>query len=63
MAPKKASADAALESLKNKQLELFNAQNMLLELQKLLLKLENDFDKKMKEKEQLVKKVKTYRYK
>lgn len=64
MAPKKEAADAALASLRNKQLALANAQNTLLELQKLLIKLEIDFDKKMEEKEQLVKKVKNIpRYK
>lgn len=57
MAPKKATADAALSSLNEKQLALAAAQEKLSELQKLLLKLNDDFKKKMEEKEQLIKKV------
>lgn len=60
VAPKKQAADDALASLKSKQLLLANAQNTLLGLQNLLSQLEIDFNQKMKEKEQLVKKVKKY---
>jgi len=57
VAPKKESADAALSDLKQKETELLTAQQKLSDIQKLLLKLKTDFDKKMEEKEQLVKKV------
>lgn len=57
VAPKKETADAALASLNEKQLALSSAQEKLFELQKLLLKLNEDFEKKMVEKEQLIKKV------
>lgn len=58
VAPKKESADAALISLKDKQMELITAQVKLEELQNLLSELKVSFDKKMTEKEQLIKKVK-----
>lgn len=57
VAPKKASADAALASLEEKQLALSSAQENLLQLQELLENLNNDFNQKMAEKEQLIKKV------
>ncbi|XP_025195967.1 dynein heavy chain 2, axonemal [Melanaphis sacchari] len=57
VAPKKESADAALSDLKQKENELLTAQQKLSEIQKLLLQLKTDFDKKMEEKEQLVKKA------
>lgn len=56
--PKKESADAALALLKDKQTELITAQVKLEELQNILMKLKINFDKKMEEKEQLIKKVK-----
>lgn len=57
VAPKKASAEAASASLKEKQLALSAAQEKLADLQKLLSKLKEDFKNKMIEKEQLIKKV------
>lgn len=60
VAPKRDLADAALASLNDKQLALADAQKKLAQLQDLLMELQNDFDKKMKEKEQLVKKVNRY---
>lgn len=57
VAPKKEFADAALADLKEKEIELLTAQQKLSQIQKLLLKLKIDFDIKMEEKEQLVKKV------
>ncbi|XP_026819508.1 dynein heavy chain 2, axonemal-like [Rhopalosiphum maidis] len=59
VAPKKESADAALSDLKQKETELLTAQQKLSDIQILLLKLKTDFDKKMEEKEQLVKKADT----
>lgn len=58
VAPKKESADAALISLQDKQMELITAQVKLEELQNLLSELKVTFDKKIAEKEQLIKKVK-----
>jgi len=46
-----------LASLEEKELALSIAQEKLSELQKRLFKLKYDFNKKMEEKEQLVKKV------
>jgi len=57
VAPKKESAEAALADLNEKEAELLTAQQKLSQIQKLLLKLKIDFDIKMEEKEQLVKKV------
>lgn len=59
MAPKKESADSALASLKEKQLALSVAQEQLAELQNILLKLKINFDSKMEEKEELVRRVNT----
>jgi len=57
VAPKKEAADSALADLNEKEAELLTAQQKLSQIQKLLLKLKIDFDIKMEEKEQLVKKV------
>jgi len=46
-----------LADLNEKEAELITAQQKLSQIQKLLLKLKIDFDIKMEEKEQLVKKV------
>jgi len=48
-----------LAALKEKQLALSVAQEKLSNLQKHLFTLKYDFDKKMEEKEQLIKKVST----
>lgn len=57
VAPKKELAEAALNSLHEKQMALAAAQDKLAQLQNLLIQLKNDFDMKMVEKEQLIKKV------
>lgn len=44
-------------SLKEKQLSLYKEEQKLAQIQKLIIKLKNDFDEKMGEKEQLVKTV------
>lgn len=57
VAPIQEAADVALMSLKEKQLSLYNEEQKLAQIQKLIVKLKNDFDEKMGEKEQLVKTV------
>ncbi|XP_050531221.1 dynein axonemal heavy chain 2 isoform X2 [Daktulosphaira vitifoliae] len=57
VAPKKAAADNAMDSLKEKQLALYTAEQKLLQLKKLLDDLQAEYAEKMKEKEELVKKA------